>query len=350
MIQLLEKKTFLLISFILLLIGLLVVYHNISYDEREYDVEGALKTTATKSYLEDKVVESIASENFDDVKMYQDLANYLNVELSQSTIDEIEKHNDIISQSWRNTKDFSSGFVSGESDSVVSISGSILSDLTVVGDVRDLTNEGTKLVKGEPYDDIVLGVAAVGVVLSASQVLSVGSSTPLKVGASVVKVAKKTGKLSKSFLKFISSKLTKTVDVKLLKKVDFSNISKMESSLGAVAKNLNFTHLEKLFGDINIINKNTSVVDTVSLMKYVDKEKDLNKMVKLSKKYKGNTKAVLKVLGKGALRGGTKVIKYTAMFIAQVVMLILSAIMFFLAFGTKILIWKRSRNLIGRIA
>jgi len=346
MLQILEKKTFLFFYLVFVLLGLWGLYHNISYEEREFDVEGALRATATKNYLENKILEAISSESFDDVEMYQNLANFLHITLSQSTIDEIEKHNDFFSKSWRNTKDFTTGFVSGESDSMVGISGSMLSDLSLVGDVRDLTEEGAKYARDESYDEIVLGVAAVGVALSASQVLTAGTSTPLKVGASVVKVAKKTGKLSKPFLKFISSQLKKTVDMKLLKKVDFSDMTKIESTLTSVIKNLNFTHMRKLFGDINIIKKNTSVMDTVSLMKYINKPTDLGKIVKLSKKFKGNTKAVLKVLGEGALKGGTKVLKYTAMFLAQIIMLIMSSVLFVLAFGTKMFIWNRVKNIL----
>jgi hypothetical protein len=134
--------------------------------------------------------------------------------------------------------------------------------------------------------------------------------------------------------------------MKLLKKVDFSDMTKIESTLTSVIKNLNFTHMRKLFGDINIIKKNTSVMDTVSLMKYINKPTDLGKIVKLSKKFKGNTKAVLKVLGEGALKGGTKVLKYTAMFLAQIIMLIMSSVLFVLAFGTKMFIWNRVKNIL----
>lgn len=344
MLEIFKRKTILIISFVFMLVGFVGVYTNLSYEEIEPDIEGELRATATKGYLENKILESIASENFDDVVMYQNLANFLNIELSSETLEEIEKHNGWFSKSLRNTQDFSHGFVTGDSSNGVAMAGSIASDMTVVGDLRDLSNEGTKFVQGESYDKVVLGVAAVGVGMSVSQLITAGSSTPLKVGASVVKAAKKTGKLSKTFLKFIATKLKKTVDMKRLKNIDYGSISKLRAAAGKVAKSLNLTHVRKLFGNINTIKKNTSLMDTVSIMKYVKKPKDLGKIVKLSEKFKNNTKAVLKVLGKKALNGTVKVIKYTILFIAQIITAVISFFIFIFAFGTKLFIWRTVKS------
>lgn len=332
MFKVLKKKPILIISFIIMFFGLLGIFMNFSYEYREPDIEGELKATATQSYLENKIGESLTSENFDDVVMYQDLADYLHITLSFETLEEIEKHNDMLSRSWRNTKDFSKGFVTGESNNTMGMIGSISSDITVVGDLRDLSIEGIKFSKGEDNDQIVLGLSLLGIALSAAPYLSVG--------ASILKIAKKTGKLSKSFLNIISSKLAKTVDMNLLKKVDYTSITKIEKSIGDISKSINLSPVYKLFGNINQIKKNTSMIDTVSLMKYVDKPKDLSKIVKLSEKFKANTKAVLKVLGKSALRGATKVVKYTVKFIAHLIAAIISFLVFIITLGVKVFFWK----------
>lgn len=344
MLGVLKREAILIISLVVMLLGIVGVYTNLSYEEKELDIEEELRATATKGYLETKILESIAAKNFDDVVMYQNLANFLHVELSEETLEEIEKHNGWFSKSLRNTQDFSHGFVTGDASNGVAMAGSIASDMTVVGDLRDLSSEGTKFVKDEPYDKVVLGMAAVGVGMTVSQVMTAGSSTPLKVGASVLKVARKTGKLSKTFLKFIAKKLRKVVDVKLLKKIDYGSISKLRAAASKVAKSLKLAHVRKLFGNINTIKKNTSLMDTVSIMKYVKKPKDLGKIVKLSDKFKSNTKAVLKVLGKGALKGTVKVIKYTTLFIAQIITSIISFLIFIFTFGTKVFIWRTVKS------
>ena len=325
MFNIFKSKIFLILTFILTLGLLWGMNTSLVHEDIEFDIDKALKKeVSVEGYFDKKILLSIENENFDDVEMYEDLAKFLKIDLAQTTKDEISKNSDFFSQSLRNTKEFSLGFWNGKGESAIGISGSMLSDMTVVGDLRDLSTEGMKFVNDEKYDNVVLSIATIGVGLSASQLLSAGTSTPLKVGASVIKVAKKTGKISKSFLEVISSKLEKAVDMKVLKTVDFSSISSIKKVKSTIGKSLKLDDVSKLFGNINKVKKNTSVFDTVSILKYVDNEKDLSKVVKLTTKYKKNSKAVLKVLGKSVFKGSVRVVKYTSKFMTQLILAILS--------------------------
>ena len=222
-----------------------------------------------------------------------------------------------------------------ESDSAVGMSGSIASDLTLYGDLRDLKKEGTKYVDDEPYDAFILNISLIGIGLSASQLLSAGTTTPLKVGASVLKVAKKTGKLTKSFSKELSKRLSKTVDTKVLKTLDFANVFKLKSTAKTIEKSIDLVPVKTLFKDVNIIKNHTSLTDTINLMKYVDTPKNLKSIGKISSTYKANTKGVFKVLGKGALRAGKSVVKFTTKLMWKLVGLVLSFLGFLLALWGK---------------
>ncbi len=315
----------------LLLFGLMGIY-TVTYEKKIYykDLDIALKETATKSYLDRQIMHAIDTDNFDDAVMYQHLAESLDVSLSRNTLDEIESHSGFLSASWRNTKDFGIGFFTGESDSLVGISGAIAADMTLVGDLRDLSIEGSKFVNNESYDKVILGMSTIGVGLSASQFFTVGATTPLKISASIVKVAKKMKYLSNSFVNIVSSKLSKAIDFDRLKKVDFSSISSIEKATKTISKSLNSKFIRKAFKNIDTIKSNTSVADTLALLKYVDDPKDLQKMANISKKYKKNTKAVFKVLGKnvikGIVKGSAKIIKWTHMLVAQLLSLLISVL------------------------
>jgi len=349
-VNILNKKITLIVLFLIIFI-LFFSLNRTLYSEN--NIDDVLKNeVSTEGYFDTKILNAIENENFDDVKMYQDLANFLHIKLTQVTINKIEKNNGFVSKSIRNAKEFGSGFIYGTGDSVVSVSGSILSDMTVVGDLRDLSTEGVKLTRGEKYDKVVFGIATLGVGLTASEFLTAGTSTPIKVGASVVKFAKKTKKLSKSFLKVISLKLGKAIDLKILKKVDFTNIKKIKKIIPTIGKSLKIKSIKKIFGNIDKLKKNTSIFDTVNILKYIDNEKDLSKTVKLSQKYKKNTRAVLKILGKGVLKGSFKVAKYTTLFVTQIVMIIFSFLVFIVALYMQIkwfrLILKNIKLVIGR--
>ena len=304
-------------------------YGNIVYETKEQNLTQALQDKVTVGYLDAHILKAIENEHFDDVEMYQNLAKLLDYTLDPTTMTQIEAHNGFLERSWRNTKEFASGFVNGDSQSALGMSGSIASDLTLYGDLRDLKKEGSKYIDDEPYDAFILNISLVGIGLSASQLLSAGAATPLKVGASVLKVAKKTGQLTKPFTKVLSKRLSKTVDTKLLKTLEFNSIFKLENSTKTIAKSIDLKPVKTLFNEVDLIKTNTSMVDTISLMKYVDTLKELKKIGKVSSTYKANTKGVMKVLGKSVLRVGKSVIKWTSRLIWGLIGLFASILGFF---------------------
>jgi hypothetical protein len=338
-------KIILIVASILLAFGIWGAA-TIHYEKKVYyeDVDTALKEKASRGYLEQKILDAIKEDRIDDAVMYQHLAEYLHVKLSDKTLAEIEKHNDLMSQSWRNAKSFASGFISGEADDLAGLSGSIASDMTLVGDIRDLSNEGSKFVSGEPYDKLIFGMAVIGVGLSASQFFTLGGTTAAKVGSSIVKVAKKTGKLTKKFTSIVSSKLAKAIDFKKLEKIDFHSMDSITNAKKIIAGSLDIKFIRKSFDKIDTIKKNTSTLDTISLLKYVDDPKDLQKVANVSKKYKKNTKAVFKVLGEGVIKGivkGTeKVVKMTSILITQIISLVTSVVFFLFALLGKLFSWR----------
>ncbi len=324
-----QKIVFILISLFVFICSLYYLLTHIEYTYNEPDIEKILQKKVTSGYLDIKIEKAIKSENFDEVKMYLGLAEMLHVRLLLSTLQRIQEHTGIFQESWRQTKAFASGFASGESESMAGLSGSILSDMTLYGDLRDIHKEGSHYIEGEHYDRFVLGISLVGVGLSASQIVSVGGTTGLKVGASLLKLAKKTGKLSKAFLKLLSDKLDESVDMYALRALHLNDILlHPQATVKQLSKSIHMAPLRPLLHDISIIKQETSWMDTVDLLKYVDTQKDLSKIAKLSKRYKQQTKGVMKVTGKSALRLVKGGIKWTAKIIWGIIVSILSAILF----------------------
>jgi len=322
-------KSGLLWLFLLLSLGLgYWTYESIEYQSTEQNLTQRLEVNITNGYLDRHIIQASKLENFDDVKMYEELAAFLDINLSSETKEEIRKHSGTLETTLRNIKAFGLGFAKGNSDSVAGMSGSIASDMTLYGDLRDLKKEGSLYIDDKPYDTFILNISLIGVGLSASQLLSAGASTPLKVGASVLKVAKKTGKISKPFAKVLSKRLSKTVDIKVLKQLEFTNIFKLKSTAKTIEKSIDLTPVKVLFKDVEVIESHTSLTDTISLMKYIDTPKDLKAIGKISSKFGKNTKAVMKVLGKGALRTEKSIVKWSTKFLYQVVGFVLSILGF----------------------
>ncbi len=327
-----NKKVIILVSFVFLIFGLFGIYSIIL--ETEYSLKNldlSLKEKVTKDYLDKKILFAIKNDKFDDAVMYHNLAKYLGIALSSETLEEIEKNDGYLSESWRSIKSFGYGFSTGEPEDTMGLVGSITADMTVVGDLRDLSIEGSKFAKDEPYDIVLFGMSAIGVGLSISQFFTSGATTPLKISASIIKAAKKTGNLSKPFVDTISSKLSKAIDFNILKKIDYTSIDSVEKASKQISKSLNSPYIRKAFKNIDTIGKNTdSKIDTIALLKYVDDPVDLQRVADISKKYRKNTKAVFAVLGKGAVKGTINLIKWTNILVTQVLSFMISIIFFLL--------------------
>ena len=298
---------------------------------QEPDIEKELKQVATQKYLNQKIKEALQEDRVDDAKTYIDLANFEKIPLDKELLSQLEEKETPIASALRGVKDFASGFISGKSENGASLGGSVVSDFTVVGDLRDTYKEGSKYLAGESYDKFLLNISLIGIAITASAYVSFGATAPVKTGEAVIKSAYKSGKLTKGFTKVLDKKLAQSVDLKLLKKADFSSISKMKSSAKSIVKSINPKPLKGLLKELNTIKKNTSFSDSIKLLKYADNEKDLVKIAKVSAKYKKHTAGIFKVLGKRVLRAGKVVVKYTAKFILNIVGFLLSVIGFFVS-------------------
>ncbi|HWD14221.1 hypothetical protein P8H26_13380 [Pseudochrobactrum sp. sp1633] len=268
-----------------------------------------------------------------------------------------------LAATYRYSSGFVNGFIYGEVDSVNTLLGSLASDYVGYGDLRDISTEGTKFVTGESYDAITLGIAAVGlstsVVTWSSKIASLNPiNAPVTVpvalaaaqadkGASLIKGAYKTRKLSRPLIEKITavssklinkpaltkaltspeplykipslSKMTtaaKNIDYKKLLKGDFTDSETIlyEASpldLAALGKRfdgvINTSAVKELDDLVSASGKllsSAGVSTSMRALAYADDAKDLRKFAKLSDKFAEKTSSVIKLLGKNAIRLG----------------------------------------------
>src|SRR5215216_1869633 len=108
------------------------------------------------------------------------------------------------------------GLVTGSADDVASLSGTVAGDLFVFGDIRDVVREGKHLATGEEVDRLVLGLATVGLAVTAATYVSVGGVGPLRAGLSMVKDARKVGRLGEGLTQWAGRSAREVVDAPVL--------------------------------------------------------------------------------------------------------------------------------------
>jgi hypothetical protein len=100
----------------------------------------------------------------------------------------------------------SEGLLKGTSDETIGQAASVVTDIFVIGDIRDLANQVANVVQGEDVDEVVTALASIGLVATGAQLASIGAtagaaaptvaaSTTAKGGIIIFKSARKLGEL-----------------------------------------------------------------------------------------------------------------------------------------------------------
>jgi hypothetical protein len=126
-------------------------------------------------------------------------------------------------------------FVYGEANDLASLGGTVAGDLFVFGDVRDVVREGKRAAMGEEPDRLVLALAAAGLAVTAATYISVGGVAPVRAGLTLVKDARKAGRLSASLSGWAGRSAREMVDVPMLQQaVGKASITHPSATLGAI--------------------------------------------------------------------------------------------------------------------
>ncbi len=111
---------------------------------------------------------------------------------------------------------FFEGFIKGTSDEDIGRASAIASDFLLVGDIRDLSIEGSHYANDEKVDKLIVALSSLGLFATATTVYSLGATAPIKGSISLLKRAKRANKipiwLQKSLIKQVEiAKKTKSL-------------------------------------------------------------------------------------------------------------------------------------------
>jgi hypothetical protein len=202
-------------------------------------------------------------------------------------------------------KSFATGLVTGSADDVASLSGTVAGDLFVFGDIRDVVREGKHLVMGEDTDRLILGLATAGLAVTAATYVSVGAAAPLRAGFSLVKDARKVGRLGEGLAEWAGRSAREVVDTPVLQRAvadgSLLHPTQTASAIGAAFRAEKAGALVRLAKDIGRVGERAGVRAAQDTLKIADGPKDVARAARLAEAKGGKTRAILKILGRGAL-------------------------------------------------
>jgi|SRR5215475_317988 len=205
----------------------------------------------------------------------------------------------------RNAGHFVRGFVGGEPDDLASLAGTATGDLFVFGDARDAVREGVRYARGEEADELILGLACVGLAVTAGTYATLGAGAPARVGLSVVKAARRTGRLGSQLSGAVVRAMAQSVDTVALKQA-FTSAASLRPAL-AVRAAREAVKVEKAGGlldlvrDVGRVQAKAGTRAALDGMKLADSPKDVARLARLAEAKGLKTRAVIKLLGRGAI-------------------------------------------------
>jgi hypothetical protein len=129
---------------------------------------------------------------------------------------------------------FMHGLWTGEPIDAASLAGTAVGDLFVFGDIRDAAREGTRYLTGQKADPWILGLAGVGIAITAGTYATLGASAPARVGLTLVKAARRTGRLNPVLAVRVARDVVKVEEAGGLAEL-VGNVGRVETKAGTQA-------------------------------------------------------------------------------------------------------------------
>jgi hypothetical protein len=258
-----------------------------------------------REVIAENIETALAADDASLADSFAELAREKNIslpaELSQRVSDAVQEAN----STTHFAKRFADGLVTGNADDVGSLSGTVAGDLFVFGDIRDVVREGKHLFMGEDTDRLVLGLAAAGLAVTAATYVTVGGAGPVRAGLTLVKDARKVGRLGEGLTEWAGRSAREIVDTPMLQNaVASSSVMHPGQSVSAIRAAF---HAEKagslvrLAKDVGRVGEKAGARGALDTLRIAEGPEDVARAARLAETKGGQTRAILKMLGRGGL-------------------------------------------------
>jgi hypothetical protein len=248
---------------------------------------------------------ALAAKDSDLAKSFVDLAADRHVALDPALTDKVNAAVVEDASTQHAAQSFALGLVTGEPSDMAGFAGTTLGDLFVFGDIRDAVREGTRLATGQQADELVLGLAWVGLAITAGTYATLGAAAPARVGLSLAKVARKTGALSADLASYIGRALRGVVDWGRLKTaIGGFSIAQPAVAIRAAREAVKVERagaLVHLARDVGRVQAKAGTQAALDSLKIAETPREMGRVAKLAEKSGSRTRAILKVAGRGAI-------------------------------------------------
>jgi hypothetical protein len=175
----------------------------------------------------------------------------------------------------------------------------------VFGDIRDVVREGKHMAMGEDTDHLILGLAAAGLAVTAATYVSVGGVAPVRAGLTLVKDARKVGRIGEGLTTWAARSARGVVDGPMLRAAvaDASILrpGKTITAVKAAFRTEKAGGIVRLAGDVGRVGEKAGTRGALDTLRIAQSPKDVTRAARLATAKGGQTRAIMKMFGRGAL-------------------------------------------------
>jgi hypothetical protein len=265
----------------------------------------ALDGTFDAAVAQREIDAALAARDVDLAQSFVDLAADRHVAIDSALSQKVAAATAEAATTQHKAESFARGFITGVPDDMAGLAGTTVGDLFIFGDIRDALREGTRYATGEEADKLILGLACVGIAITAGTYATLGAAAPARVGLSLTKIARKTGSLGAEFAGSLGRMARGVVDWGQLRQAA-TKVSLTEPALAvrAAREAVKVERAEGLFNlarDVGRVEKAAGGRAALDGLKIAKEPSDITRIAKLAEKEGSRTRAILKIAGRGAI-------------------------------------------------
>ena len=276
-----------------------------SEDDPAAIADRALAKSFDRSVAIREIESALAAGDADLARSFLELARERDVLVDPALVEKVALANAGVATAKRSLGSFARGLIVGEAEDVSGFAGTAVGDLFVLGDVRDVVREGARLAAGGEADELVLGLACVGLAVTAATYATLGVGVPARVGLTAIKAARQTGRLGAGMAAWIGHSLREVIDWTVLKRaVSRAAVAEPAAAARGIREAVRVEKAQSLVrfvGDVGRVQASAGARAAIDGLRLAEGSRDMSKVARLAAAKSGKTRAILKLAGRGAI-------------------------------------------------
>ena len=265
----------------------------------------AVARSLNAAAAEHEINDALAANDADLAQSFLDLARDENVPVDPALAEKVGEASAEAASVSRSLGSFARGLVTGQPEDISGLAGTAVGDLFVFGDIRDAARESARLASGQEADELILGLACVGLAVTAGTYVTVGLTAPVRAGLTLVKAAGKTGRIGGRLLLWISRSVRDIVDWSALSRaVRGAGMAEPAAAVRGAREAVKTEKVRDLLGlarDTGRVQARAGTQAALDGLKLAEGPRDMSRIARLAASKGSRTRAILNLAGRGAI-------------------------------------------------